>query len=216
MECEVFLSAVELYFLGRLMQAKYIDYSYIAMMEDIEKHYKAAEGSAIAALSTKGVVSEDFSGNIAVDEENIALFKPVFEGLISSSVELVMPPESGQNIFCRMHVLGNSITKAVISGKTIGFSRFEKETLESYLLSLTGALTDEAPPEKGDDMETPDRVILIKCTAYAGETMMLQFYVCHGRLYLNQGNDTFEQISEKEYLEAGKLLLGGEIYVTQE
>lgn len=37
MDNEIVLSAKELYYLGKLMQARYIDYSYIAAMDDVGK-----------------------------------------------------------------------------------------------------------------------------------------------------------------------------------
>lgn len=39
MDNEIVLSAKELYYLGKLMQARYIDYSYIAAMDDVGKNY---------------------------------------------------------------------------------------------------------------------------------------------------------------------------------
>ena len=46
MDNEIVLSAKELYYLGKLMQARYIDYSYIAAMDDVGKNYSVFESES--------------------------------------------------------------------------------------------------------------------------------------------------------------------------
>mgnify|MGYP000429586944 CR=1 FL=1 len=66
MENAIKLTAEELYYLGGLMQAKYIDYDYISAMGDIQKNYRMYESNAVDGLAGKGLIEEDFSGEITV------------------------------------------------------------------------------------------------------------------------------------------------------
>ena len=61
MDNEIVLSAKELYYLGKLMQARYIDYSYIAAMDDVGKNYSVFESESEKSLSDKGCIEEDFA-----------------------------------------------------------------------------------------------------------------------------------------------------------
>lgn len=70
----------ELYFLGRIMKAKYIDYSYYAAMKDIQKQFDICERKALSGLGEKNLIDESFSGEIEVPEEVSSLMYPVFFG----------------------------------------------------------------------------------------------------------------------------------------
>ena len=45
-ENEITLSPEELYYLGSVLQAKYIDYAYVAAMDDIGQNYALFESEA--------------------------------------------------------------------------------------------------------------------------------------------------------------------------
>ena len=80
MENAIKLTAEELYYLGGQMQAKYIDYDYISAMGDIQKNYRMYESNAVDGLAGKGLIEEDFSGEITVSvsiEELLALYSLV-------------------------------------------------------------------------------------------------------------------------------------------
>lgn len=70
----------ELFFLGEIMEAKYIDYSYIQAMGDIQQHLDVAKKDAIASLGEKGLVKESISGRLKTKPVAEELFRPVFFG----------------------------------------------------------------------------------------------------------------------------------------
>lgn len=80
MDNEIVLSAKELYYLGKLMQARYIDYSYIAAMDDVGKNYSVFESESEKSLSDKGCIEEDFAGEKEVNPVLECLLEPVFFG----------------------------------------------------------------------------------------------------------------------------------------
>lgn len=88
MDNEIVLSAKELYYLGKLMQARYIDYSYIAAMDDVGKNYSVFESESEKSLSDKGCIEEDFAGEKEVNPVLECLLEPVFFGEREVSVNV--------------------------------------------------------------------------------------------------------------------------------
>ena len=70
----------ELFFLGEIMEAKYIDYSYIQAMGDVQQNIDVARKEAVASLGEKGLVKESISGRIKVKPVAEELLGPVFFG----------------------------------------------------------------------------------------------------------------------------------------
>ncbi len=88
MEKEIILTPEELYYLGTLLQAKYIDYAYVAAMDDIGQNYKLFEKETGAALVSKGILLEDFSGNTEISEAAAGLLRPIFFGETETSIDI--------------------------------------------------------------------------------------------------------------------------------
>lgn len=78
MKQKIFLTPEELFFLGEILKAKYIDYDYVRLMKDIQKNYKSLKHKAIQSLMQKELIFEDFSGNVEVDSESEQLLKNIF------------------------------------------------------------------------------------------------------------------------------------------
>lgn len=81
------LTCEQLYFLGEILKAKYIDYRYIKAMPDIQKQYIYLKNKSISALLGAGVLQEDFTGNLKVLPAYEALLSPIFFGKEESCVE---------------------------------------------------------------------------------------------------------------------------------
>ena len=110
MNKEIILTPGELYYLGKLLQAKYIDYSYIAAMEDINKDYSLFEKETQAALVNSGALIEDFSGNIEISSVITDVVNPVFFGEFESSIhDCVLGEEKSFNVI-KFHFYDDRIT----------------------------------------------------------------------------------------------------------
>lgn len=129
MKKELKLTPVELFFLGAQMNAKYIDYNYIAAMPDIQKRYALHEQRALEALEERGILEEDFSGNVELDEEIQELLKPVFFGEVESRLDA----EQSYNI----HLHNGKITLAIMEEDGITFFRASEEDVQKLLTGST-------------------------------------------------------------------------------
>ncbi|WP_274939376.1 hypothetical protein [Chordicoccus furentiruminis] len=92
---EIRLTPMELYFLGKMMHARYIEYAYIAAMPDIGKRYALHEQETLESLEAKGYIETDFSGDAEVSREVAAFLQPVF----FSETETRLEADGRQYIF---------------------------------------------------------------------------------------------------------------------
>ena len=72
------ITPLELYFLGVLLDAKYIDYQYVSAMPDIQNNYLVNEQRTMEQLEKRGLIEQDFDGTVTVNDELAYLMKPVF------------------------------------------------------------------------------------------------------------------------------------------
>ena len=125
MENEVKLTAIEVYFLGKYMGARYIDYKYISEMPGIQEDYLVHEQITLESLKKKNVIGRKFSGEVSFPEATKQLFEPVFFGKKESKLE------NGE--VYRFHILGSRMTMARIEEEGIRFRRVYEEDIEELL-----------------------------------------------------------------------------------
>lgn len=95
---EIVITPVELYFAGKFLQAKYIDYTYVAAMDDIMSDYASAEKEAVEGLVSAGIMTEDFSGNLEVTVRAKRILNPIFFGEMEATVEIYSVDDKSQKI----------------------------------------------------------------------------------------------------------------------
>ena len=118
------LSVTELYFLGEMMNAQYIDYSYIAALPEIQRQYEVYRLKALSSLEAKGLGEVGFTGSIKLDNALEALLKPVFSG------EEAFLTTDQRYIF---HLLGEDVVKAVLNGQEITLSKVSDADIKAML-----------------------------------------------------------------------------------
>lgn len=116
---EIVVTPEELYYLGTLLQAKYIDYAYIAAMDDVAQNYHLFEADSAASLVQSGLILEDFSGNIEVKEFGRELLRPVFFGETEASVNVCEISEGNRTTVRNFHYYEDRITMVRSCGKKL-------------------------------------------------------------------------------------------------
>ena len=119
------VTARELYFIGKYLHAKYIDYTYIALLPDIQRRYPLHEQQALESLEEKEILEEDFSGNIEIAEEAEEFFHPLFFG----ETEYVL--NNGEEY--RIHRDGKKMLVGQIKEEEIQFTVMKDPELERLL-----------------------------------------------------------------------------------
>lgn len=119
------LTSMELFFLGVQMGAKLIDYSYIAAMPDIQRQYDIHERETLEMLEQRGLIEEDFKGNVEFREAVKKVLKPVFWGEAEGRIET----EETYNV----HLYQGEVTIGAQKGATITFFPSCREELRSMI-----------------------------------------------------------------------------------
>ena len=127
------LTAVELFFLARIMDARYVEYAYIAAMPDIQIGFGTHERDTLETLEERGLIEEDFSGNTEVDEEAADLLHPVFFGETETHLD------NGSDYY--FHIEGPKITMAEKQEGEYVFSRTDEAGIRSLLSDHDAQIT---------------------------------------------------------------------------
>ena len=98
---ELILSPEEIYYIGKVSGGKYLDYDYIAAMQDIGKRGKIKAQEILDGLERKGYAEEDFLGNLEVEPACTEMLQPVYQGMYES--ELILREESGASVHYKFH-----------------------------------------------------------------------------------------------------------------
>ena len=121
------LSARELFFLGKALNAKYMDYAYIMMMQDIQMNFDVNENESLESLTEKGYAEMDFSGDIEVDPQVEELMKPVFFG----EIECLIKKNDKQ---IRVHQIDDRMISSILNDDgNLVFNKISDPDLEEYL-----------------------------------------------------------------------------------
>ena len=124
------ISPEELFFLGKHMRARYIDYDYVRSMKDIQQQYTLREKEILAGLVKRGLLTEDFSGDMELNEEVKSLLKPSFFGEFVSEVILLMDREKGEPEQYKFHFLEGKIVRVQLKGDQLIFQADGEGELE--------------------------------------------------------------------------------------
>lgn len=202
MEKDMILSPEELYYLGTTLQARYIDYAYVAAMNDIKQNYALFETETRASLVSSGVLMEDFSGNVEVDAAALALLKPIFFGETETSVDVCALGEPNRVLVYKMHFCDGAVTLVTCeSGKLVlkSIDQLGIKDLVSGLLPANYAGTDDTVA--GIDKEKITRFIAVK-QAVVGRSAQVKTYIeAEGVLHRETEDGRIERLSGDRFIE---------------
>lgn len=176
MEPELIVSPEELFFLGKMVKAKYIDYAYISMMEDVGQARALAAQKAQRRLEEAGYMSESFSGDVEIKPEIRALLEPLFFGEFESTVTLCETGEKVQRV-ARIHSNKDGSVLCVRREDMLHISRLTDDALAAMIVSILPAGYLDRDFEKSlIKAEKLDRIIALK-NDYAGEKAEVKIFV---------------------------------------
>lgn len=184
------ITAEELYYLGVLLQAKYIDYAYIAAMDDIQHNYALFQKEAQAQLVSRGILMEDFSGNIEIEENAKSLLAPIFFGEKESSADICyLGDEKKVDIF-KFHFLDDKITMVTGKDKKLIIKEVDVLYLADFVSNILPENYSVDTPEKKDkiDKDTVSRFIAIK-NILLGRTSEVRLYIESEGVFYQESSD---------------------------
>lgn len=110
----ILITPEELFYLGKMLNAKTIDYAYVAAMNDIGQNFALFESETKASLVKKGLLDEDFSGNVEINQNILALLNPLFFGEKEGAMDVCTIGNANKVEVYKFHFLDETIT--MVSG----------------------------------------------------------------------------------------------------
>lgn len=191
MDNKVKISPEELYIIGKTLNAKYIDYAYVATIKEIGASFDLFEKEATDGLVSKGIMVEDFSGNVMLKDEVQELFKPVFFGEIETSLDVCKVIEPKTITTMKFHFYENSITKiSYVDGLVVAESVSKEDIKKTVKELVCSDLTEQDSSSESEfNKENVEKLIVAKSNRISKEATIASYLESEHRIYMEDKTD---------------------------
>lgn len=200
MENAIKLTAEELYYLGGLMQAKYIDYDYISAMGDIQKNYRMYESNAVDGLAGKGLIEEDFSGEITVFVSIEELLSPVFFGDFEAEIDICGVQEDSRKIV-KLHTDQDKTTLVELDENQLVLKKMQGNDVVEYGKDIFGFLKDETDENIEFDEQKVSEIYILKNTVIGGESDVRILFRIENSVFMEDENEEIKRINDQDIIQ---------------
>lgn len=182
---KIIITPEELYVLGIVLNAKYIDYSYIATMKEIGSNNELFEKEMMNQLVKKELLVEDFAGNIIPKEIAIDVFTPLFFGELETTLDICLIEEYTKIQTYKFHFFGNQITKIIGTEDALEAEIISEEELINIVKSIDKNNTTTISQEKIHEFDKGKvtKLIVAKATHIAEKSVVKIFMESNGNIY---------------------------------
>ena len=200
MENAIKLTAEELYYLGGQMQAKYIDYDYISAMGDIQKNYRMYESNAVDGLAGKGLIEEDFSGEITVSVSIEELLSPVFFGDFEAEIDICGVQEDSRKIV-KLHTDQDKTTLVELDENQLVLKKMQGNYVVEYGKYIFGFLKDETDENIEFDEQKVSEIYILKNTVIGGESDVRILFRIENSVFMEDENEEIKRINDQDIIQ---------------
>lgn len=196
------LSPGELYCLGGVLNAKYIDYAYIAAMDDIGQNYEAFRQDALASLTDKEILVQDFSGEAVPNGECLQVFDPIFFGTVETSLTVCNIGDEVTVDVYNFHFYDDCITMVKNQDGGLCIAALSEDDLKDIVTSLLDEsyTTESGVVIKKYDREKVTRFLSAK-SIDVGKKSVVQTYIEHdGVFYTETGSGSLSSLSAEDFV----------------
>ena len=200
MENAIKLTAEELYYLGGQMQAKYIDYDYISAMGDIQKNYRMYESNAVDGLAGKGLIEEDFSGEITVSVSIEELLSPVFFGDFEAEIDICGVQEDSRKIV-KLHTDQDKTTLVELDENQLVLKKMQGNDVVESGKDIFGFLKDETDENIEFDEQKVSEIYILKNTVIGGESDVRILFRIENSVFMEDENEEIKRINDQDIIQ---------------
>lgn len=200
MENAIKLTAEELYYLGGQMQAKYIDYDYISAMGDIQKNYRMYESNAVDGLAGKGLIEEDFSGEITVSVSIEELLSPVFFGDFEAEIDICGVQADSRKIV-KLHTDQDKTTLVELDENQLVLKKMQGNDVVEYGKDIFGFLKDETDENIEFDEQKVSEIYILKNTVIGGESDVRILFRIENSVFMEDENEEIKRINDQDIIQ---------------
>lgn len=192
MENMIKMTAEELYYLGSQMQAKYIDYDYISAMNDIQKNYRLYESDAVNDLMKKGLIEEDFSGNITVSFQMEELLIPIFFGNFEAEIDVCDVRKESRKII-KLHTEKEKITMVEVNENDLILKNMHKNDVLRYGEDVFQFMEDQTGDIEFEEQKV-SKIYIMKNTVIGGESDVRILFRIENSVFMENENEEIQRI----------------------
>lgn len=210
---KVQLCAEELFFMGKQMRAKYIDYEYVSMMEDLQQQYALREKEIMAGIVQKGLMMEDFSGDMELDQDVETILKPVFFGEFESELLVADLTDEDRSRHMKYHFYDGQVTQAAIIDGKLEFSKSGDIGIDeqrAVLLSGEYDCSEAEYPIETINKEKITLVVQLKNTQVGKTTAASELVCSDGIWYIGATENTVRTLSKEAFTSCFNRIMKGE------
>ncbi len=203
MNNEISITADELFFLGKLMNAKYIDYAYIVCMNDSADDFNIREKAVKQGLIKKELVFESFSGKTDVDESLTEILLPVFYGKKETSLNICTIQEQAKADIFKFHFFNDNITLVRAENGVLTLRGIRQDDIKNIISDVfpEGCGFSDGTVSEITGIENVSTVMSAKRTVLDEGSDIYVFMRSDGIWYMDKGHNTFESIGRTEFIE---------------
>ena len=203
MNNELIISADELFYLGKLMNAKYIDYAYIVCMNDSAEDFKIREKRVKQELIKKELIFESFSGKIDVDESVLKMLSPIFEGKKESSLNICYISEQTRAEIIKFHFTDNNVIMVRPENGLLMLTRIQLGAIDNIVSGLFEGKAECTEKKIIKDIggKSVSVLVSVKSIVLGEKSSVCVFVQSNGDWYIDKGRNTFESIGREEMTE---------------
>lgn len=205
------LTSEELFFLGRQMKGPYIDYGYIAAMDDIQKSFAVHEMDNLSSLQDKGLVTEDFLGNVEPTEK-AQIYRPIFFAPEEGRLEICGPAGETKLMDLRFHIMEDSIIMTSMVKNNIQIWSFNAEELSSILDAVLNLPKDcEGLMEEEVTLQDAFKVYVVSYGSVDGTSSRNIWFEKDDRLFKMESDCKVCQVASQQVIKSIADLYTGEV-----
>lgn len=200
MDKEIILTPEELYYLGSFLQAKYIDYAYVAAMSDIKQNFSLFETEAKAALVSAGILMEDFGGNLEVNPGVLRVLKPIFFGETETSIDVCNIGQTNTVAVYKYHFHDGAVTMVTGNNSKLVIKTADQITIREKVESLIS----ETYNAESQMVEEIDKAHITRFIAFkqicVGTTSMVKTYIESDGVFYQEKEESIESVTRTQFV----------------
>ncbi len=207
---EIIISPEELFFLGVLMNAEFIDFDYIASLHEIQRNFNAVKDKCILNLSRRRLVSKKLNSEMSIDPKLKKMLECVFFGRLETSLDVIASEESQKKYAKKFHYLDGDCTMVNIDNGVFSLSHVTEQILQEIIHDAVGKHTAKQLPKDGLNENLITRIIIAKRAVVDVESTSLLIVEQDDVLCTEDSDGNTAVINDEQAAEKIKYMLKGE------
>lgn len=203
------LTARQLYCLGKLLKAQYLEYTYISAVEQLLDTFENYENEIRDELIGKGYVFEDFSGEISVNNDIKEILTPVFFSAKEASVDVCTFGENENLQINRIHIMDDKTVLVENEEDHFKLGYVDQDDVMKIIERIIPEeySAEDAPEISAFEAEKISEMITVK-TSDPEDKCVTKTYVMMGNyLYQETEEDQISVMTREEFINDAKAIL---------